>query len=60
MFCPTEHSSGQSVHKGKITPRHNKILRSLLVETAWTSIRIDPSMTLYYLKLIKRMSENEL
>lgn len=55
-FCPTEHSSGQSVHKGKITPRHNKILRSLLVETAWISIRIDPSLTLYYSKLIKRMS----
>ncbi len=37
-------------------PRHNKILRSLLIETAWISVRIDPSLTLYYSELIKRMT----
>lgn len=55
-LCPTERSSGQTEHRGGITPRHNKTLRSLLIETSWTAIRKDPAITKYYSDLLKRMS----
>lgn len=55
-LCPTEFSSGESERKGSITPRHHSLLRSLMVEMAWTVIRLDPAMTLAYNEYIKRMT----
>lgn len=56
-FCPTEFSSGNAEHKGKITPRHHRKLRSLLIEAAWTAVRLDPAINLAYHNYLKRMTE---
>ncbi len=55
-FCPTEFSSGDAERKGSITPRHHVLLRSMLIETAWTAIRYDPALTLAYNEYKKRMT----
>jgi transposase len=55
-LCPTEFSSGESERKGSITPRHHSLLRSLMVETAWCAIGLDPAMTIDYNDYIKRMT----
>ncbi len=55
-LCPTEFSSGESERKGSITPRHHSLLRSLMVEMAWSAIRLDPAMTIAYNDYIKRMT----
>ena len=54
-FCPTEHSSGESERKGKITPRGHRELRGYLVEAAWTATRTDPALAACYAELTKRM-----
>ena len=53
---PMEHSSGEDEHKGAITIRHNKHLRKILVEDAWTAIRHDPALTLAFNQLTLRMT----
>jgi transposase len=55
-LCPTEFSSGDNERKGFITPRHHMHLRRLLVEMAWTAIRLDPAINLVYLDYKKRMT----
>lgn len=55
-LCPTEFSSGESERKGSITPRHHSLLRSLMIEMAWSAIRLDPAMTLAYNNYIQRMT----
>ena len=55
-LCPTEFSSGETEHKGGITPRHHSVLRSLIVEMSWTAIRLDPAMTIAYNDYTKRMT----
>jgi transposase len=52
-LCPSEYSSGERVHKGKMTNRAHKTLRSLIIEAAWVSIRVDPALTLKYHELLK-------
>ena len=47
-FYPSEFSSGEYVHKGKLIGRRNNRLRSLLIEAAWASVRSDPAMTKLY------------
>lgn len=55
-LCPTEFSSGESERKGPLTPRHHALLRSLMIEMAWTAVRLDPSMTLAYNEYKNRMT----
>ncbi len=43
-ICPSEFSSGDKDRKGRITPRANKILRSLIVEAAWRVKNSDPAL----------------
>jgi transposase len=52
-LCPSEYSSGERVHKGKMTHRAHKTLRSLIIEAAWIAIRLDPALTLKYHELLK-------
>jgi transposase len=42
----SEHSTGQQVHRGAITRAGDARLRNKLVETAWTTIRLDPGLQL--------------
>jgi transposase len=55
-FCPGEHSSGEMEQKGKITTRHHKILRTLMIEAAWVAVKKDPAMMLAFSELKKRMT----
>lgn len=52
-LCPSEFSSGEQIHKGKMTVRCHKEIRSLLIEGAWVAIRLDPALTKKYNELIK-------
>ena len=58
-LCPTEFSSGEKSMHGKITPRANKGLRTVLVEAAWTAVSCDPAFTQKYSELCKRMKKND-
>ena len=52
-LCPSEYSSGERVHKGKMTNRAHKTIRALIIEAAWVSIRVDPALTIKYHELLK-------
>ncbi len=52
-LCPSEYSSGEHIHKGKMTTRGHKTIRPLILECAWIAIRKDPALTLKYHELIK-------
>ena len=54
-LIPKTNSSGEKDIAGNITNRQNKVLRSLLVESAWVSIRTDPALLLAYKELTKKM-----
>lgn len=43
-MSPSQHSSGEQVHMGPISRQGNSYLRYVLVESAWTAIRHDPSL----------------
>ncbi len=48
-LCPTEHSSGDKQRYGKMSKRHNKRLRKIFIESAWTAIRYDDKLRLQYI-----------
>lgn len=52
-LCPSEFSSGEHIHKGKMTTRSHKTIRSLIIESAWIARRNDPALTLKYHELLK-------
>ncbi len=52
-LCPSEFSSGEQIHKGKMRVRCHKEIRSLLIEGEWQSIGLDPALTKKYNELIK-------
>lgn len=50
-FCglvPSEHSTGDHIHKGSITHMGDSTLRSLLVEAAWVAIRKDTGLAAFF------------
>lgn len=54
-LVPRTNSSGENEKTGRITPRSNRHLRSMLIESAWIAIRHDPAMMMKYGELVKRM-----
>lgn len=58
-LVPTTNSSGEKEISGKITPRSNKPIRSVLIESAWVAIRIDPALANKYNELCCRMKAND-
>jgi len=58
-LIPTTHSSGEKDINGKITPRSNKPLRSVIIEAAWMAIRSDTHLALTFNDLKKRMKGND-
>jgi len=57
-LVPTTKSSSEQERIGGITPRSNKPLRSILIESAWVAIRHDVSLRISYNKLCTRMKSN--
>ena len=53
---PMEHSSGEHEYKGRITVRHNRYLRDLLVEAAWVAVRHDPALLQAFENWKKKMT----
>lgn len=58
-LVPTTSNSGDTERIGGITPRSNKPLRGILIESAWTATRNDPALALAYSNLCKRMKPNK-
>jgi transposase len=57
-LVPRTNTSGDKDKTGPITPRSNRALRSMLIESAWIAIRQDPALMLAYSELRKRMEPN--
>ena len=53
-LCPRVHNSNETISHGGITKMGNKLIRKLLVQCAWVSIRYNPIMKAQYEKLRKR------
>jgi transposase len=58
-LVPSTYSSGQTEYSRGISFRHNRFLRPLLIEAAWTAVRKDPALTLRFNELIKQMSKQK-
>jgi len=56
-LVPSIYSSSETEYSRGITFRHNKFLRPLIIESAWTAIRRDPAMSKKYFELRKNMSK---
>ena len=54
-FC---HDSGEKEKDGGITSRANRLLRDMIVESAWVAARKDPALLLAFSNLCKRMEPN--
>ena len=58
-LVPSIYSSADTEYSRGISFRHNKFLRPLMVEAAWTAIRSDPAMSKKYFELCKNMSKQK-
>lgn len=58
-LIPTSNSSGEKEYNGRITNRKCVNLRSLLVESAWSAIRADPTYLYIFNQYKKRMETNK-
>ena len=53
-LCPRVNNSNETVCHGRITKRGNKLVRKLLVQCAWVSIRYNPLLKEFYTVLKKK------
>ncbi len=58
-LVPRTNSSGDNDRTGGITPRSNRQLRSMLIESAWIAIRHDPALMMKYGELSQRMDSTK-
>jgi transposase len=58
-LVPSCRSSGEKENNGEITSRAKKILRDLIVESAWSAARKDPALHKAFGDLCKRMEPNK-
>jgi transposase len=58
-LIPSMDNSDDTVKETQITPRNNRMLRTLLIESAWVAIRRDPALVLKYHRLSYRMKPNQ-
>ena len=58
-LVPSTRSSGEKERTGDITTRGHKLLRRLLVEAAWVSIKSDPALMLSFVNYTSRMNPNK-
>ncbi len=52
-LTPRQYQSGQTDHQGRISKEGNKLLRSLLVEVSWLSLRYNPWARDTYQRLLR-------
>jgi len=53
-LAPTEHSTGETEHRGPISHLGDSNLRALLVEAAWVAIRRDTELGQFYHRIASR------
>lgn len=58
-LIPSVQSSDQTEINYGITPRRNKYLRSMLIESAWIAVKKDPALTMKFNQLCRRMNKNK-
>jgi len=58
-LVPSTYSSGETEYTRGISFRHNKFLRPILIEAAWTAVKKDPALTLRFSELIKQMPKQK-
>ena len=58
-LVPKTSSSGENDKIGEMTNRGNKRLKTVLIESAWSSIHYDPVMSRKYFDLRKKMDKNK-
>jgi transposase len=58
-LVPSTRTSDENVYSNGISFRHNKFLRGLIIEAAWTAVKEDPAMTLKFKELSKRMKSQD-
>jgi transposase len=58
-IVPSVYSSGETEYTRGISFRHNKFLRPILIEAAWTAVKKDPALTLRFSELIKQMPKQK-
>jgi transposase len=58
-LVPSTYSSGETEYTRGISFRHNKFLRPILIEAAWTAVKKDPALTLRFSQLIKQMPKQK-
>lgn len=58
-LVPNVNSSAEAEKVGGITQRHNKYLRTIIVQCAWKAAYQDPSLFRTYNKLCKKMKANK-
>ncbi len=58
-LVPSVYSSGETEYTRGISFRHNKFLRPILIEAAWTAVKKDPALTLRFNELIKQMPKQK-
>jgi len=58
-LVPTCHSTSEKEQNGEITFRSNRLMREMLVESAWIVAAKDPAMHLAFIELCKRMEPNK-
>jgi transposase len=56
-FVLSTSSSGEKEHVNGITNRHNKLLRNIIIESAWIAVRKDPALTSAFNQLTKRLTK---
>lgn len=58
-LIPSIQSTDDREINSGISPRRNKYLRTMMVEAAWTAVRVDPALTMKFNQLSKRMNRNK-
>lgn len=58
-LIPSCHNSGEKKNNGTITSRANKMIRDMLIESAWTAARKDPALLKTFSELCRRMKPNK-
>ena len=59
-LVPNIYQSGETMRVNGITSRCQSLLRSYFVESAWTAVRKDPELILYYKKYVGKKSPSKI
>jgi transposase len=59
-LVPNIYQSGETLRVNGITSRCHSLLRSYFIESAWTAVRRDPELILYYKKFVGKKSPNKI